>query len=478
MYFSLTNRKIKYFNIIWVINNILYFFLLDYKSIYVYESLSIRIISTFLCLIILFYSFKNKLSKTTYYLAEFNIYFSLPFFFTFMLIKSNISAYWLLNCMSALYFTMILIPPNKSLKWIFLAIIIAIIMNYQIFPYDLIQNMESKKFKYSILTFIAPVIIGYLFINNKHKEEQELLDYINSNLLNRNVNFLNRIIKNETSKLLSPEDILEKDILGLNLLFDELNDLLNKIKSNKDNQDLLKIREYILKLNDGFKHLKAITEKKTSVKLNLINCDIISILESVKKELGCYHTFDEDILKFSVPGFNSKIKLDSNLIKFVLETILIKLIKHNVKVLVSIEQSPVKIKSYKVNNEKNKFEVDGIKICIKYIFPKRHFREFTFNDLLLNPIEINCCSEIIELHYGVFNNHQELNQFHIILPKNIDISSPEIEGQLENNISNVFIATNLISGFYALTIKEIQATLYKKGFSYKDISKITNIPFF
>jgi hypothetical protein len=380
--------------------------------------------------------------------------------------------------MSALYFTMILIPPNKSLKWIFLAIIIAIIMNYQIFPYDLIQNMESKKFKYSILTFIAPVIIGYLFINNKHKEEQELLDYINSNLLNRNVNFLNRIIKNETSKLLSPEDILEKDILGLNLLFDELNDLLNKIKSNKDNQDLLKIREYILKLNDGFKHLKAITEKKTSVKLNLINCDIISILESVKKELGCYHTFDEDILKFSVPGFNSKIKLDSNLIKFVLETILIKLIKHNVKVLVSIEQSPVKIKSYKVNNEKNKFEVDGIKICIKYIFPKRHFREFTFNDLLLNPIEINCCSEIIELHYGVFNNHQELNQFHIILPKNIDISSPEIEGQLENNISNVFIATNLISGFYALTIKEIQATLYKKGFSYKDISKITNTPFF
>ena len=112
------------------------------------------------------------------------------------------------------------------------------------------------------------------------------------------IRILNRIIKNETSKLLSPKDILEKDILGLNLLFDELNDLFNKIKSNKDNQDLLKIREYILKLNDGFKHLKAITEKKTSVKLNLINCDIISILESVKKELGCYHTFDEDILKF------------------------------------------------------------------------------------------------------------------------------------------------------------------------------------
>jgi hypothetical protein len=37
---------------------------------------------------------------------------------------------------------------------------------------------------------------------------------------------------------------------------------------------------------------------------------------------------------------------------------------------------------------------------------------------------------------------------------------------------------NLISGFYALTIKEIQANLYKKGFSYKDISKITNAPFF
>ena len=91
--------------------------------------------------------------------------------------------------------------------------------------------------------------------------------------------------------------------------------------------------EYILKLNDGFKHLKAITEKKASVKLNLINCDIISILESVKKELGFHHTFNEDILKFSVPDFNSKIKLDSNLIKFVLKTLLIKLIKHNVKEL-------------------------------------------------------------------------------------------------------------------------------------------------
>jgi hypothetical protein len=459
MYFSLTNKKIKYFNIIWIINNILYFFLLDYKSIYVYESLSIRIISTLLCLIILVYSFKNKPSKTTYYLAEFNIYFSLPFFFTFMLIKSNFSSYWLLNCMSALYFTMILIPPKKSLKWIFLAIMIAIIMNYQIFPYDHIQNMEAKKFKYSILTFIAPVIIGYLFINAKHKEEQALLDYINSNLLNKNVDFLNRIIKNETSKLLSTKDILEKDILGLNLLFDELSDLLNKIKSKRDNQDLLKIREYILKLNDGFKHLRATTEKKTSLKLNLINCDIISILESVKKELGYYHTFNENTLKFSVSGFNPKIKLDSNLIKFVLKILLMKLIPHNVKVLVNIEQSPVKIKSYKVNTEKNILEVDGIKICIKYIFPKKHFREFTFNDLLLNPIEINYCSEIIELHHGVFNNHQELSQFQIILPKNIDISNPEIEGQLENNISNVFIAMNLVSGFYALTIKEIQANL-------------------
>ena len=71
-----------------------------------------------------------------------------------------------------------------------------------------------------------------------------------------------------------------------------------------------------------------------------------------------------------------------------------------------------------------------------------------------------------------------LNQFQIILPKNIDILNSEIQEQLENNINNVFIAMNLISGFYALTIKEIQANLYKKGFSYKDISKITNTPFF
>lgn len=477
MYFSLTKRKIKYFNVIWIINNILYFFLLDYNSNYIYESLSIRIISTFLCLVILFFSFKNKLHNTIYYLTEFNIYFSLPFFFTFMLIKSNISAYWLLNSMSALYFTMILIPPNRSLKWIFLSIIIAIIVNYKIFPYDLTQNIEIKKFKYSILTFIAPIIIGYLFINDRHKEEQELLDYINNNLLNKNVDFLDSIIKNKTSKLLSPKNVLEKDILNLNLLFDELNNLLNSIKSNKNTLNLLEIRKYILKLDDGFKHLKKIIEKKKLVKLNLVNSDIITILKSVKKELVCYHTFDKNILKLPVSDFNSKIKLDSNLIKFVLKTILTKLIKYNVKTFISIEQLPIKIKCHKVNNKENELEVDGIKICIKYIFPKKHFRDYKFEDLLLNSIEVNYCNEIIELHYGVFNRNQELNQFQIILPKNIDVLKPELKDQLKNNISNVFVATNLIRGFYALTIKEIQANLYKKGFSYKDISKITHTPY-
>ena len=477
MYFSLTKRKIKYFNIIWTINNILYFFLLDYNSVYVYESLSIRIISTFLCLVILFLSFKNKLNNTIYYLTEFNIYFSLPFFFTFMLIKSNISAYWLLNSMSALYFTMILIPPNKSLKWIFLSIIIAIIANHKIFPYDLIQNIEVKKLKYSILTFIAPIVIGYLFINDKHKEEQELLDYINSNLLNKNIDFLDRIIKNKTSKLLSPKNVLEKDILNLNILFDELNNLLNSIKSNKNTLNLLEIRKYILKLDDGFKHLKEIIERQQSIKLNLINSDIISILKSVKKELVYYHTFDKNILKLPVLDFSSKIKLDSNLIKFVLKTILTKLIKYNIKTFISIEQLPIKIKCYSVNNKGNELEVAGIKICIKYIFPEKHLRNYKFEDLLLNPIEVNYCNEIINLHYGMFNNNQELNQFQIILPKNIERLKSEIKDQLKNNISNVFIATNLIRGFYALTIKEIQANLYKKGFSYKDISKVIQTPY-
>jgi uncharacterized protein (UPF0335 family) len=73
--------------------------------------------------------------------------------------------------------------------------------------------------------------------------------------------------------------------------------------------------------------------------------------------------------------------------------------------------------------------------------------------------------------------HQELNQFQIILPKNIERLKSEIKDQLKNNISNVFIATNLIRGFYALTMKEIQANLYKKGFSYKDISKVIQTPY-
>ena len=118
-----------------------------------------------------------------------------------------------------------------------------------------------------------------------------------------------------------------------------------------------------------------------------------------------------------------------------------------------------------------------IKICIKYIFPEKHLRNYKFEDLLLNPIEVNYCNEIINLHYGMFNNNQELNQFQIILPKDIERLKSEIKDQLKNNISNVFIATNLIRGFYALTIKEIQANLYKKGFSYKDISKVIQTPY-
>jgi signal transduction histidine kinase len=166
--------EVKYFGLIMSINYPLYW-LIWYQAHNDTLDIILRLGATSLCLgLLLKNHWPLKLLKyfSTYW--YFSLTFCLPFFFTFMTLKYHGSAVWLMNCMSALFFSLIVTHMAGFLLTTTIGIALGgFAFSLCLPPFQL--NLGTVDL-YSILwTFFAAIIIGSLFTHKKDKAYQEKL---------------------------------------------------------------------------------------------------------------------------------------------------------------------------------------------------------------------------------------------------------------------------------------------------------------
>lgn len=166
-------EEIKLFGIIMCINYPLYWLIWGQNSDKI--DISLRLIATFLCLGLLLKNFWPK-KRRNFFLIYWHITltFCLPFFFTFMLLKNQVSAVWLMNCMSALFFNLLVTP----IIGFFITMILGVSLGSLAF-FLFIGNFEINLGVvdlYSIFwTFFGALVIGATFSQRKIQLHQEKL---------------------------------------------------------------------------------------------------------------------------------------------------------------------------------------------------------------------------------------------------------------------------------------------------------------
>lgn len=171
-----SRRQIISYGIILTINYPLYYLIWLYASYQTYENLTLRLSASLFCFLLVFKDYwpKNfeRFFSIYWYLT---VIYSLPFFFTFMTLKNSGSAMWLMNCVSVLFFLLLLFDVISVVVILTIGISLGILV-YSITTTGLfILNPGEVNLSGVIATFVAAFIIGSIFAHNKEKIQKEKL---------------------------------------------------------------------------------------------------------------------------------------------------------------------------------------------------------------------------------------------------------------------------------------------------------------
>ncbi len=168
-----SSRQIVTFGILMALNHPLYQLIWSIESAKNYQNTYLRLIATVLSLLIAVSPYwpqrVKRLLPLVWYLA---LCFCLPFFFTFMSLKSHLGAVWMMNSMSALFFMFLLIDFFSA------SVLIVIGVFFGVWAFDL----TSTEFIIApgivtinglLATFGAAFVIGGIFARNNEIIRQE-----------------------------------------------------------------------------------------------------------------------------------------------------------------------------------------------------------------------------------------------------------------------------------------------------------------
>lgn len=164
------------YGIILAINYPLYYFIWLYASAQTYENLLLRLSASFFCVLLIIKNYWPKRLKVIFpYYWYFTVWYGLPFFFTFMTLKNHASTLWLMNCVSVMFF-MLLLFDVLSVAMLLSAGILCGWIFYRlssISPFT--YSAGTVDFTGILATFIAAFFIGGIFSHNKHRIERQKL---------------------------------------------------------------------------------------------------------------------------------------------------------------------------------------------------------------------------------------------------------------------------------------------------------------
>lgn len=160
-----------FFGICGVINYPLYWFIWKFYSIQGYENLALRITATCLCIPLIFFKYWSANLKnwaSIYWYAT--LTFCLPFFFTFMTLKNQVSPIWMMSLISIMFWLILLVD------WLSFIIILFIgsILGVSLFMF-LNEQLPVADYHGIIIQAVGTLLGGVILANNKANVEQEKL---------------------------------------------------------------------------------------------------------------------------------------------------------------------------------------------------------------------------------------------------------------------------------------------------------------
>ncbi|MDF1654912.1 MAG: response regulator [Coxiellaceae bacterium] len=142
-----------------------YYFIWLYFDVQSYENLWLRITCTALCLFLVLHDYWPKKLKP--YLPVywyFTLFFTLPFFFTYMLLLNHGSLMWITNTIVIVFFTMLLVDWVSTVILLSSGSLLAIAIAAQ---QDNLLWASSFDIIGFMLTYVVSILIGLIFSHNK-----------------------------------------------------------------------------------------------------------------------------------------------------------------------------------------------------------------------------------------------------------------------------------------------------------------------
>lgn len=142
-----------------------------------YENLPLRVLASLLCFPLMFKNYwptRLKEYLPIYWYTV--ILYTLPFFFTFMLLKNGLSQVWLMNAMQLVFFLILIVDWLSFIILIILGSMLAFItfyINGGVFS-------SSSPFSGELISFIVAIFIGAVFSRSKSKLEAEKFEALQS----------------------------------------------------------------------------------------------------------------------------------------------------------------------------------------------------------------------------------------------------------------------------------------------------------
>ncbi len=167
-----SRRQLFAFGVVLFINYPLYYVIWLNTTQRNYENLPLRLIASALCVPLIFNTYWPK--KTLHWLTIYwciTACYCLPFFFTFMSLKNNIDALWLMNLVSATFFILLLFDVITSLTLLFVGTLTGFLA-FKLSGSILYYPPGALSLSQIIATFFPAILIGSIFARNKQVIEE------------------------------------------------------------------------------------------------------------------------------------------------------------------------------------------------------------------------------------------------------------------------------------------------------------------
>jgi signal transduction histidine kinase len=159
------------FGVFGVISYPVYYLIWAYLAPIGYENLPLRLIAVFLCAPLIFLNHWPDIAKKFLpYYWYLTILYSLPFLFTYLLLRNHLSSGWVLNSMTVIVLSILLL----DLIPLVIILLIGIGLGYLYFKW----NVPGEHVRISsdiVITYLSVLIFGVLFAQNKANIEKEKL---------------------------------------------------------------------------------------------------------------------------------------------------------------------------------------------------------------------------------------------------------------------------------------------------------------